>query len=436
MPPLCDDARVEVRIDEQTIPTVEEGVTVTVSTDAQNMGSDITKYAECQIPLEWRSSDIMSKVKDFDPETQSSYSLASIFFQDVRNEGYYPVIRGFVRGVRGSSDKMGVGTVHISSPDTLATAVPFSGRYDRPTVGEVFSDAIETFNDNTPFNAQLRGVSGRTVSTTDFVEDALGVASFGLTDAVGKVLPDVTAFKSNRHSVSDALNWVCENTNGKWYFSFRHQGTSGLSLVYDDGSNSVAFTQRENKSGAQDRRLNNQGSFPDLGATEVDVIDNDALQELFPVNTVRIMGSTGVSLFGFETHMVPAKRFPFVEVQYTPLVRRAGGQSVAVQLETDNVTVESALERGKSELRKRIVDSGTGSMTVYGKPQIIPYDTITAKPTCADVVPNADMRPLTHQVASVTHQKSAHSEYLTTINVSPEFDPSKVETVVSEMRDV
>lgn len=77
-----------------------------------------------------------------------------------------------------------------------------------------------------------------------------------------------------------------------------------------------------------------------------------------------------------------------------------------------------------------------GEITVYGKPQIKPYDLLTARPTCSDVTPNVNVNPLTHQAANVRHEKSAHSEYLTHVGVSPIFDPSKVEVVTSEMRDV
>lgn len=109
-------------------------------------------------------------------------------------------------------------------------------------------------------------------------------------------------------------------------------------------------------------------------------------------------------------------------------------QSVAVTLETDNVTIESAEQRVQKELQKRINDSGTGEITVLGKPNIRPYDRITARPTCASVVENVN--PLTHQVSSVRHEKKADTEYLTHVGVSPVFDPSEVEITQSEMKDV
>jgi hypothetical protein len=434
--PFGQSCRTELRIDEQVIPTVENGVQVEVSTDAQQSGADIVSYAEATIPLTWRDEDIQSKIQDFDPQAQSEYSLASIFMEDPRAEAWWPVMRGFVRGVRGSDAGMGTATVHISSPDGLASAIPMSGMYERPSIEQVMSDAVETFNDNTPFNATLRGVSNRNVDTNStspaqyVAESSYGVGAF----ASGADLSDMKSFKANRHSVADVCNWVCQNSSGRWYFEFRSEGTRGLSLVYDDGSNAIDFTQRTNKSGPKEEQLANRGSFPDLGANEVDVINNSAIKELFPVNTVRIKGATGASIFGFETAMLPSRKAPFVEVEYAPLKRRAGGQTVAKEYETDNVTLSSSESRAKTELRKQIQESGMGEITTYGKPKIRPYDRLTARPTCASVVENVN--PLTHQVASVHHDKKASSEYLTHIGVSPIFDMSKVEITVSEMRDV
>lgn len=436
----CADQRVRLLIEGTEIPTVNEGVTTEISNDAQQSGADITRLTEAYIPIEWKDENITSKIQSFDPSSQGSYDRATVIFQNVRNGNWTRVHRGFIRGVSGSSD-MGVAKVIINDPAALMSAVPFSKRYKEATVDEVFNDVATTFTENTPFTANVTGVPGRDVGGggandagegQEFVADS----SYGVGTAspVNPNVKDNKAFKSNRHSCADALNWITEVTGGKWYFLFREVG-GGLKLVYDDGSSAITFTQRQSHGAPQEQRLNNQGSLPNSSPSELDIITNDALAELFPINTLTVKGATGVSIFGFETSMLPSEKSPYVTVQYPPLVERAGGNVVSDTIETDNVTLDSATNTAKKKLEQRILDSGTGRIECYGNPNPKPYDTVIAQPECEDVL-TTSVDPLPYTVASVRHQKKASSEMITFIEMSPKVDISEMTIVEQEMREV
>jgi hypothetical protein len=440
MSPRCEDSRVEVRVEEETIPTTN--VRTEVSSDAQKSGADITRLTEIKLPLSWRGENIVDSIDSFDPANQSSYDRVTILFQSVRVESWVKVHRGFVRGVSGA-ESMNVGRMIVQDVAALTTAIPFSETYDRPSLGQVFKDVADTIRGNSVFNPQFSNLSGRDVSgeggldkmgeTEAFVADSsYGVGAYNPQGKYNQI-PDKKSFKSNRHSCADALNWVTDVGGGKWYSSFR-EGFE-LNLVYDDGSNSVTFTQRTGRGGPQERLLNNQGSFPNASKNELDIIENDALAEIFPVNTLTLRGATGTSILGWETSATPSKKAPWVVVQYPPFIRAAGGNVVGKTIETDNVTLDSAKNTAKKKLEQEILDSGTGEMKCYGNPYPKPYDTIRAKPECADVV-IGDTPSLPYEVAGVVQRKSAFEEMKTNIKVCPVVDASLMEVKNAEMKKV
>lgn len=457
--------KAELRVDEQTIPTVNSGARVELSTDAQKGGPSISSLAVCEMPYEWNGVDYRSKVDEFNPETQSSYSLASIFMEDVRRKQWEPVMRGFVRGVR-PTDMMGTAKVYVSSPDQLLTAVPFSASYDRPAVGKVFRDVADTMREETPFSPTVRGVaqrqlpkggegsggndSGGNDSTPRSAyelqfgsDDESGGGndsdtprtSYGLQTDIEESIRDGKVFKRNVNSAADALNWATNSVGGRYYFDFRHEDTRGLSLVYDDGSDVTHFQQRENRGPAQQQQLAKGGSFPDLGPKEVDLIKNEALAEVFPINSLRVKGKTGVSVLGWTVRGPFSDVAPFVTVEYDPFVRRAGGNVVSETIEIGSVTLEAAENVAKNKLEQNIRDSGDGSMEMYGNPYVRPYDLISSVPECSDVL-TTSVKPITYSISEVIHEAKATEEYRTHIKVTPRFDPSKLNVVESEMKEV
>ena len=442
----------ELRVDETTIPTVNSGARVELSTDGQAGSSDITKIGICEMPYEWNGVDYKSKVDDFDPETQSSYSLATIFFEDVRRKTWNPVMRGFVRGVK-PTNTLGTAKVYVSSPDALLTAVPFSASYTQPSVKQVFEDVADTFRSETVFNPTVRGVTPRRLVTdsegdvnVDYGDSAVGpgsVADYGEgniegqtgDDESGQTVADSKTFQNNQSSCASALNWATENSGGRYYFEFRHGDTHGLSLVYDDGSDVINFTQRENRGAAQQQQLKDGGSFPDIGPKEVDVINNAALHDTFQINTMTAKGKTGVSIGGWEFAGPFSEKYPQVRVQYDPFVSRAGGNVVGETIEVGSVTLESTENTAKKKLEQTIRDTGVGTIELYGNPFIKPTDLVTAVPECGNVL-TTSVKPITYSISEVIHEKSAHEEYRTKIKVSPKFDPNEMSVVNSEMKDV
>lgn len=430
----CADQRVRVDVNGEYVPTVDKGVTTEISSDAQQSGADITRLSEVHLPIEWRDKQITSGIQSFDPASQSGYDKVLIEWQNVRDGSWTNVHRGFVRGVSGV-DSMNVARMIVSDPADLMSAVPFSKSYNRPTAQELFEDVIAEFNSNTPFTAEFGGTPSRDVSGSQdgsVIGGLVSDMSFGFLGE-GTNLDDVTSFQSNRHSCADVLNWATDVSGGKWYFEFTDANV--LRLVHDDGSSSTTFTQRGNRGAPQDQQLKDGGSLPNASQTELDIMSNDALAEMFPINTLTVKGATGVSILGHETSMIPSKKAPYVTVSYPPLVQRAGGNVVSDTIETEHVTIESATNAAKKKLEQRILDSGTGTMKCYGNGKPQPYDTVVARPECSDVL-TTSATPLPYEVASVRHEKESSKEMKTTIGVSSVINPSEITVETAEMRDV
>lgn len=446
---VCDDQRVRVKVNGgDPIPTTH--AETSVSTDSQKKSAAITRLSEVKLPTEWKDQRITDSIRSFNPDSQGAYDKVTLEYQDVRSGQWYKEHRGFVRGVSGAS-KMGVAKMIISDPATLLSAIPFSKKYEDATPQKVFNDVADKFRQSSPFNPVVSGAPnrsvgaggssiggdfiGNTMETISEATDALGLTNTGAEDKGNP--KDVHTFHANRHTCADALNWICNITNARWYFSFGGGQGFQLNLVYDPADTPLVFLEHDlaGRGSAQENTLNNGGSFPQCPANAVDIIKNTALQEIFPLNTLTLRGETGASLFGMEASWVPSHKFPEVTISYEPFKRRAGGNVVAETIETKNVTLQSATATAINRLEKKILDSGTGTMQCYMRPNVKPYDHVIAQPECADVI-ETQSQPLTHEVASVRHVKDSHKEGLTYIDVSPVFNRSEVTIESAEMKDV
>jgi len=423
----CSDARVRVEVDGTEIPTTS--VETTVSTDGN---ADITKITEVKYPLKWGGKDIASQITAFSPNSEATYSKATVSFQNVRSGkggDYYDVHYGFVRG-GGGTDKSGEGKFYVDDPSSMFSSIPFSGKYDRPSVGTVLKDVVSEFNANSPFNASAGSVDNETVADDGILSTFLRFG-FGIP---GAILANSKSFKSNRHTLADVMKWVTETENGRWYFGY----DGGLKLVYDnDDSTAITYNSHGmvGRGASKRQLLNSGGRFTDGGGPYIDIIENDAISEINPVNTLTVHGKTGIALFGYQADWIPADKFPAVTVEYPPFVKAANGQNVTAGIqETKSVSLEAAEGAAKRKLAEQMRGASQGDILCYGRPDIEPFDRIVAPPECSDMFPNQNVTPVEYEVTAVTHRKESTKELRTTVDVGPHIDESKIAVSESEMK--
>ncbi|WP_152420447.1 hypothetical protein [Halococcus thailandensis] len=418
----------------------------------------VNRISEVKHPLEWQGEDIQGKVNAYQGDQQGQWDTASVFWQNVRNSEYVSRHYGFIRGAGPAGDEQGVGKLMIEDPVTLFSTVPFSKRYDEPSTGTVLNDVVDEFNANTPFDLSLGSVDIEKIEGADLwgdivagaVEDVgddvvgglLGETNtdgqiFGNTrSAIGREMKTSKSFKSNEHTIKSAMDWLSRISRG----NYRLSGAKPLKLIFDtDDSQTTHYTSTaiNGKNKVADRNMKFGGSYRANDSPAIDVINSNVLSETGVINTITVNGKSGSSLYGMDVSPLNSEKYPSVTVEEPALVKRAGGQAVKGPIQTtDDKTLEAAEGSAKKKLQEKIVNSGEGTIESFCAPLLIPGDFITTIPECSDMVPNANLTPITVQVNHVRHHKKHDDEARTYAGVSPVAKKNEMRIVESEMKKI
>lgn len=433
----------------QEIPTTE------VESRFSNSGSlSVNRISEVKFPFEWQGEDIQGKIKAYSGSNQESWDTASVFWQNVRNGQYTSRHYGFIRGAGSAGTGNGVGKFFIEDPATLFSTISFSKKYDEPSTGTVLNDVVDEFNANTPFDLSLGSVDIQTLEGAELYDDILPAVgqdlvendgSFGSDDgplfentrsAIGKEMKTSKSFKGNEHTLADVMSWLCRVSNSIWRLS----GSKPLKIIFDsDSSQTTHYTSTaitgKNKVG--DRNMKFGGSYRPNDSPAIDVINSNVLSEIGVINSIEVHGKSSWSVNGFRVRELASDRFPSCTVVEPTLMERANGQPVKGPIQTtDDKTLEAVEGSAKEILRKKIVNSGEGSIETFCAPLLVPQDLITTIPECSDMVPNADLTPITLQVNNVRHHKKHDDEARTYAGVSPVAKKGDMVVTESEMKEI
>jgi hypothetical protein len=134
---------------------------------------------------------------------------------------------------------------------------------------------------------------------------------------------------------------------------------------------------------------------------------------------------------------IPSEEYPYVKVQYGPLLDRANGFEFAPNpIESDKVIIDAAKQQAKNELRKHLEETTEGSLQLRGEPHIAPHDYIVTLPVCEDTYTNVEAEPVEFEVNAVKHERTATEQYTTELGVSIQVVDSKINVIESEYRKV
>lgn len=446
----CPAMRVRVFVNGgQEIPTTE------VESRFEPAGNClVNRISEVKHPLEWQGQDIQGKISAYEGENQSGWDTASVFWQNVRNGQYTSRHYGFIRGAGPAGDGNGVGKFFIEDPVNLFSSCSFSKKYDEPSTGTVLNDVVEEFNANTPFDLSLGSVDVETLEGAELFDDILPAVgqdlvendgSFGSDEgplfentrsAISREMKTSKSFKANEHTLKDVMSWLCRVSQA----NYRLSGSKPLKLIFDsDDSQTTHYTSTavtgKNKVG--DIQLKHGGSYRPSNGPAIDVINSNVLSETGVINSIEVHGKSTWSVNGFRVRQLSNNKFPSVTVVEPTLKQRAGGQAVKGPIQTtDDKTLEAVEGSAKEILRRKIVNSGEGTIESYCAPLLIPGDFITTIPECSDMVPNANLTPITVQVNHVRHHKKHDDEARTYAGVSPVAKKNEMRIVESEMKKI
>lgn len=421
------DCRVRLTIDGTDIPNTQ------IETHHSRDGvADRNTFTTAVVPTSWKGEDITSQITAFSASDGSqNYSQATVEWQDAMTSKWVTVHQGYVRAV-GGGPKTGTAKVMIGGWEQFFTAIPFTKSYSRPTVTAVLNDVVSKVSQYTPVSLGVVGGGSTQVSSPSAGQARVGSTTtpglggaVAILDFIGNIVnqdlvheapPDKTlnvskSFRKNRHTLKDVMKWVTGQVDARWYID-----TTGNepALVLDQN-----LTHRHWKDAS-------------LGSPGVRVIDNDAIQEIVPVNALTANGKSSMSIAGFRIKELDSNEFPTATVQYDPLIAAAGGQLRKPIVDADTLTVTATENRAKRELRERLKGASGGDITMYGKPDIEPFDRFTGVPVC-NSHHVGDVPPIDYEVTEVQHKKTGGNEYGTRIGVNIWVDPDKISITHSTM---
>jgi hypothetical protein len=315
------------------------------------------------------------------------------------------------------------------------------------------------------------------IDLADTIDDIFDLVAG--TEVTQGLLGGQKRFQINRHNMVDLMDWFAAEVGGKWHFE---PTPDGPILFFD---NTSAGNTPEEPDGEIARRvfveeeiINEETSFnldeiedvssaieeindifQDVDPAEasegvgpsgftdkdvfapVDTLDNSALADIKPFNTLVLYGEATTYRQRYKQRYGAAgaagaytEEYPYIELTYGPLLDRAGGYEYsAPPIESDKIYLDQAKKQAIEEFRKHLSEETEGTITLKGEPHIVPYDYIRTIPACNDTFPNAEAQPITYEVNSVKHTRSAGERCTTELGVSITFSESDLD-VTAEYR--
>jgi len=442
--------------------------------------SDLNRTAKVMFPGEWGGIDVQQFVQGFNSDDSATYDVARIWFYDAEEDNYQITHFGYVGGV-GPASKGGTFKFWVYDPADLLKSIPVSKSFSEPTIGEVLSFATS----GTDANGEPVGLANRTVferfapikthltslqsyqaqveraeaelnanlpgdPDVNFDTDTtIGVGQYkiDIRDALEQlfgeqytnvIIGGQKSFKRNRHSMVDLLNWATDQVGGKWHFE---PTPSGPVLWVGDGQTNEENDEILTRRTFVDEELTDEDGtqVPDDVTVfdTVTTLDNNALRDMKPFNTLRLYGesrraaryaSLNQSSFAdAASSSALGEAFPYVEVTYPPLLQRADSHQYMKEIESDKKYLDAAEKEVKKQFRQSAEEETEGSMTLKGEPYILPYDYILNIPVCQRTFPNIDTNTMRYEVNSVKHTRATEERYKTELGVSLALEESKLQ---------
>lgn len=467
-PPTNPDVVVDIQTDDEWVRIPIVGIEQWINRDGP---AAVNRTSKVRFPLEWGSESIVSIVSGFfgqdDTDTNPSYQIARVFFYDELADTWVQTQLGYVGGI-GPSDR-GIGKFWIYDPSDL-----LKGQYISQTWGEAsLSETLQFAIDGTdargedvgiqgdifdvPVNLQLLGVGPDATLLEDVLEiESIREVEFAGPTGIVYAIRDIAKwlgelrrdsdflfasqkrFQSNRHTMVDHLDWVCDQIDARWWFE---PDANGLILVIDAGGESH---QHQRQTFVDD---------VDIDGTNVNILNNSALIDLKPFNTLKLAGESSeyherysgdnivtvgddenstdfleAGSFGTSTEV-----YPYVEVVYQPLLERANGRTFTTErIDSPAKSLDALEAEGVKKLREHIAGDTEGSMELEGAPKLNPEDYLFARPVCDDTFTNVNMEPIQWEVNGIKHIRESGDRYTTEIGTSVAFNDEQVTVKTKE----
>jgi len=461
--------------------------------------ADITRTAKVTVPSQWGNQPIDEFIDGFRRDS-GGYDKCRIYFRDQRTGDWEQRHYGYVGGVGPAADA-GQYKLWVYDVADLCRAINCSKSFNNtgPT------DVAEFVIGGEDARGEDVGLEERSVIgdiDVEFWQPNREI--YTEQNVLGR-----KSFEVNRDNLVAVLDWCAESINADWFFEPRDDGvtlvfqfndytfdnifTFELDLGFDsefdveplpadiqrqqsvtiapevdtgslnvdgetgnfDGPLTRAFIADElDIQGEIDSTTVTYATFDERDPIPIngrfDLLDNNALLDIKPFNTIEAYGATfqidsddGTAVSGepgdgqySSSGLGPSsvdratkntrdeasseggetRKFPYAKVQYPPLINRAGGyEYTSKPLNINSQDLGEVENRAKKEFHKHLEEVTEGSMTMKGNPQLLPGDFAVAAPVCNDTYTVATANPITWEVNSVRDIRASGEQYKTEI---------------------
>lgn len=341
----------------------------------------ISRYAEVDFASPFNGKDFLGAFNSLGDDQTTADTLRIDVRNQRRNE-YSTVFNGIVTGL-GDSDNSNRKIHHCraQSPENYLSNIPASKVFRQTTVEEIIGYVVEELNENFPLNISVGGVGdGVEVDQPDGTNPlSLNFLNPFLLHSE-RIVTNKT-FQQNKHTLSDVIDWLQGKVSGRAWVQPSERG--GELIVVGDPSNS-----------SQTHRAHY------LDGGNLRVINNTALQEIKPLNTIILNGRAKKSLGevgDFELN-IPSETFTTVKARHTELYKRNGEKELSDTIrKSDGESKEEVRREAASILKQRIDEATGGSITVTLSDTLVqPFDLVEARPTVNTESNPVD--PITYEV--------------------------------------
>jgi hypothetical protein len=432
--------------------------------------ADRTMTSRVDLPATWGQAERGGRVQIYDyvgaaeEEENPEFDTARVFYWNKYTNEYSVQQFGYVASI-GPSNTSGAFRFYIYDTADLMKNISVTKTYDGPTASEV-ADFIAfdpeygiDANSPIPINGVETTVPSERRETEGVVETFSNAVEGWLNDEVAMTARNLLAgatetaveaaddilqtgghkhFRRNKHTLIDVVDWLTEEIGGIWYF---RPDENGVTLVFNNGvTDDFAFGRSAYYDGQFDP--DSLSYIQGFNAAEVDILNNSSLEDLKPINTLRLQGESADSILGVNVDREIAgyevtgplgaprghtDKYPHVRVSYQPLLDRAGGKRLGPKpIDTGKTTLAEAEQAAVKRFREYHEDSTDGSIEIRALPSIRPYDYIAAVPVCNSTF-DADMSPIQYEVNSVVHKAKGGEPYTTSLGVSIALDESAID---------
>lgn len=374
---------------------------------------DFTRYCEVQFVSPYKEVDYTDAFDGFDPTAQESWDTIRIDVRDHAMDRFHPAFHGVVTGVGNAA---GGGELlfeaRAQGPGQILDKIPIDVTYSEASVNQVINDVAKKLETKVPFKVitdisnvgQVR--EGERPAYINPENEGDPVLLARVTNQVreflskGDTVTTPKNFHFGKHTLADVMSWVSGKAD---IFTWLAPVPSGVIFVVTKQPNNI----------------HHDADYLDGDLT---VINNDALAELRPVNTVLVKAPAEKSRDGEEKKA--SDKYIKAKAVHRPLYRRAGGR----ELYADNFeplsnarTKAEAMNEAANKLKKTVDAVRGGDMETMVRGPVTPFDTVEAKPTC-DESPATSLNSITYEVNRVHHKIVSEGMATTQLNVGVHTD--------------